>query len=72
MVQMLKHIIENGKFPIFLSPNPSLQKQDPWQQQSQLSVPQKLLQTSPRPEVLSSVVPARCPTVFEAGSLHSG
>lgn len=72
MVQMLKHIIENINFPIFLLPNPRLQRQDPWQQHSQLSVPQKLLQTNSRPEVLLSVVPGSCFTVFEAGSLHSG
>lgn len=67
MVQMLKHITENSKFSIL--PNPSLQKQDPWQEHSQLSVPQKLLRTNSRPEVLSSVVLGRCFTVFEAGSL---
>lgn len=68
MVQKLKHIIEINTFP-FTSDNPRLQKRDPWQQHSQLSGPQKLLQTNSGPEGLLSVVPGRCFTVFGAGSL---
>lgn len=50
MVQKLKHIIEINKFPILSSANPRLQKRDPWQQHSQLSGPQKLLEMNSRPE----------------------
>lgn len=68
MVQKLKHIIEINKFPIFLLTIQDC-RDETLGNNTQLSGPQKLLQTNSGPEGLLSVVPGRCFTVFGAGSL---